>query len=241
MASSPDESPFKALQYAYSYAAPHLPPSVNYIIENGLKGLASLPPSVANFVPIIMGAFVAYVAMKAAYSTLRSTLRQSWFIFKWGGIAVAVAYVWAIVKGEQPMDLQNNPISSFFNGGNQNINNGGGMGGFVNQAAKMAGVNPDLFNANDPQDFATKAYNNFVPYPLRMMGQLFGGPSTNQNTKATKTRKGKREQDTQDNLQDTANVATEWLGGMLGKVGEALKDPQGDRYSESRKRKNDNR
>lgn len=236
--STSDASPYSTLQYLHSWAEPHLPPSINYILSNGLKALASLPPSVANIVPLVIGGFMLYWALMTAYSTVRSTVRQSWFLLKWGTIAVAAAYGWAMIRGEQPMNIQQNPLTSMIGKTP--------LGGIVNQAAGYAGFNSPFGNSNgnlnlNTDDLMQSAYNNFVPYPLRMMGDWFGvnpGSFKNGRGGSSSRAKTRQQQEAQEKLVDTANVATEWLGGMFGKVQEALQNPEGDRYSESRKRRN---
>lgn len=253
MASPPaDASPYSTLQYLHSWAEPHLPPAVNYIIVNGLKFLSSLPPSVANVVPLVIGAFVVYWLVMGALSTVRSTFRQSWFFLKWGTVAVVLAYGWAMMKGEQPMDsVNNNSILSSFLNSNHNPLNNGPLGGLVNQAARYAGLTNG--NAQQPNlntdDLMKSAYNNFVPYPLRMMGNVLGfnpaaaaaGADGNSKKKSNSRSKTRQQKEAEEKLQDTANVATEWLGGVFEKVSEALGDQKEDRWSESRNRRAGNR
>lgn len=228
-----DASPYSTLQYLHSWAEPHLPPSVNYVANMGFKLLASLPPSVANIVPLAVGGIVAYWTVMAAFSTIRSTFRQSWFLLKWGTIAVVLAYGWSMLKGEQPMNAQQNPISSFLggSGGNNPLTNGP-LGGLVNQAAKYAGLNTNG-NGITQDEVIKSAYNNLVPYPVRMMGNLFGMNPAAANKRDKKHKQG----ESQDDLVNTANVATEWLGGLFGKVSEALQEGKEDRWSESRQRR----
>lgn len=239
-------SPFSTLQYIYSWLQPHLPPTIDYIISNLLKGLASLPPSVANVVPLLVGGVMTYWAIMTAFNTVRSTVRQSWFLMKWGSIALIVAYIWSYIKGEQPIDQQqNNPFSAFFNNPSvRGIN--GGIGGFVNQAARQAGLggnNNDILN----EDMMTRAYNSFVPYPLRMLGNLAGlGPNaapastgtSGRNTRSSRRNRNNNE-DINEQFLDTANVATEWLGSFFKKAGEVL-EGKDDRWSESRRRRANN-
>jgi len=230
-----DGTPYSTLQYLHSWAEPHLPPAVNYVFNNGLKLLSSLPPSVANIVPLVIGGFVVYWAVMAVFSTIRSTFRQSWFLIKWGAIALAVAYGWAMIKGEQPIDSQQNPLSSFL-GSNNNPLTSGPLGGLVNQAAKYAGFDTNTnVNGFNQDEIIKSAYNNLVPYPVRMMGNLFGMNPTTANKRETKKKQG----EAQDDLVNTANVATEWLGGIFGKVSEALQEKKEDRWSESRQRRAD--
>ncbi|KAK9900471.1 hypothetical protein P389DRAFT_165755 [Cystobasidium minutum MCA 4210] len=145
MASAPPSSgaggPYDTLQYLHSWAEPHLPPAVNYIINNGLKLLSSLPPSVANIVPLVMGAFVVYWLVMGAISTVKTTFRQSWFFVKWGTIAVVLAYGWAMVRGEQPVNSAGNGnlLSSILSSNHNPLNNGP-FGGLINQAARYAGL-----------------------------------------------------------------------------------------------------
>ena len=244
-------SPYATLQYLHSWAEPHLPPSVNWIIVNGLKGLSSLPPSVANIVPLVIGAFVVYWLVMGAVSTVKSTFRQSWFFVKWGTIAVVLAYGWAMMRGEQPMNNSNNAgsnlLSSFLNSNHNPLNNGP-LGGIINQAAKYAGLTNNNGNAQtstspnlNTDELLKSAYNNFVPYPLRMMGNIFGmNPTAKEehtHNKRNTRSKSKQQKESEYDVQDTANVATEWLGGMFEKVSEALGDKKDDRWSESRNRR----
>lgn len=137
-----DTSPIGILRIALDYLSPYLPAPIRGLLYLTLCGVGSLPPSLANVLPLLVAAFALYTSAMSIYSTARSTFRLAWFFTKWGGIALVVA--WGLGMGPlAAMTSGSTNDNRAANLGRASYGASGGRGGmadYVQQAASMAGL-----------------------------------------------------------------------------------------------------
>ena len=86
-------SPLELLQTALDNIGPYLPWPVRTVLSMGIKSISSLPPSLANVLPILLSLFALYSAVMTAYSTARYALRTVWFFAKCGAFIGGITYL----------------------------------------------------------------------------------------------------------------------------------------------------
>jgi hypothetical protein len=137
-----DTSPIGILRIALDYLSPYLPAPIRALLYLTLRGVGSLPPSLANVLPLLVAAFALYTSVMSIYSTARSTFRLAWFFAKWGGIALVV--LWGLGMGPlAAMTSGSTSENRAENLGRASYGASGGRSGmadYVQQAASMAGL-----------------------------------------------------------------------------------------------------
>lgn len=237
-----DITPIGVLEYLLDNIGGYLPYPVRSFLYLTLRGLYYLPSSVANVLPLLLGAFVLYSSAMSMFSTFRYAIRTAWFLAKWGLVVATI--VWA---------------TGFGTGGSTSstTRSGAGVGragGWPGQQ-QFGGIASQLYGAATGNNEFLQNNNlgflyNFVPAPLRAVGNLasfFSGAADTSSSRTTRrsTRESKRKQQEQaEQLNDIGQMAQSWLGGMAGKAWETFNEATAgnqDRWTEGRQRREDQR
>lgn len=223
-------TPLSVFSYLLDLSRPYLPSPVYYLLTLALKSINSLPPTVANFLPVLLAIFTLYTAVMSAMSTLRYAVRTGWFFMKWGGMAAALAYAFGlkipgIDKYNTGVDRDGRPTGRG-RGGGGGLTGNGASDYILHQAANMAGL---------PIDQIEQAAPGLLQDPLGALGQFvhFLSPDTAQ----TKTKRAKAKKQTRSNARDVdgddvpsfGGMASKWAMGAAQQAWSALKSDNGGR------------
>ena len=166
-----DFSPVALANQAFDYVAPYLPWYISYPLRGSLKSISSLPPSLANTLPLLISLFAIYTAVTSAYSTARYAMRTTWWLVKWGSLAAVVA--WFFGGGER---IQNGLMSGMRGAMNRADN---GFYGETAQRAASAAAGSSAFSSDSWQDYAAQAANSVLGGGNGEQGGLQGFLSKN--------------------------------------------------------------
>ncbi|CAD6572247.1 MAG: hypothetical protein CYPHOPRED_004760 [Cyphobasidiales sp. Tagirdzhanova-0007] len=234
-----DFTPLTLLQYTFDTVSPYLPSPVRILLSLGLKSISSLPPSVANVLPLLLAAFAIYTSFLSFWSTARFALRKTWWMLKWGTVAAGIAWAFGATPNLQ---AQTQGARGLFNRMQNNYyteNSGlGGLAGYAQQAAAAAGV-PGMGGRQGDIPAGAEGgglLGDLMKDPLRtVLGEAINFISPSDKDTSSKTRRSRKGQEEQKAEQaekfkeGVKDVAGSWVADLAGKAWEAFNTGQARR------------
>jgi len=249
-----DTTPLSLLRNILDLAAPYLPAPVRTTLSLALSGFDKLPPVFANVLPVLLTIFAAYTAVTSMYSTVRYTIRTTWWLFKWGTVIAVIAWAFggggggsSSARSYDGSSTGSGLLSTLYNGyqhfagangpSSASSRSGGGAAGmadFVQQAAAGLGGNNNAANNN------LGFLGNFIPKEYRTMAESVLGSGSGANTRPASSSYNTRRRAADDDFgldDDPAAKLSEFAGSWLSNAWDSLTGNEGDRWSESRDRR----